>query len=168
MDESGSAYVTGWTHSTDFPTVRPYQTDQFNIDAFMTKLSPAGNCLVYSTYLSGSQNFGEAIAVDENGGAYVAGRGAFVTKLWDTTTCCCACHGDPVCDGVIDNVQDVTAIVEVAFRAGATIPDPSGHCLYETSDTNCDGVTNAVDVVKTINVAIRGANVLTEYCNPCQ
>lgn len=168
VDGNGCAHVTGWIHSADFPTVRPYQTDQGGIDAFVTKLSPSGNCLVYSTYLGGiGSDFAEAIAVDGSGGAYIAGRGAFVIKLWDTRTCCCGCHGDPVCDGLIVNMQDVTTIIGVAFGATAAILDPSGHCLYETSDTNCDGVTNAVDVVKTINVAIRGANVVTEFCGPC-
>ncbi len=168
VDGSGSAYVTGWIHSTDFPTARPYQTDQGNIDAFVTKLSPAGNCIVYSSYLGGGgDDFGEGIAVDGSGGVYVTGRGAFVTKMWDTTTCCCACHGDPVCDGVIDNVQDVATIIGIAFRAAATTPDPSVLCPYETFDMNCDGVTNVQDVVKIINVAFRGANVVTEFCSPC-
>ena len=54
MDGSGSAYVTGYTDSTDFPTQNPYQTDQPGQDAFVTKLSPSGNSLVYSTYLGGN------------------------------------------------------------------------------------------------------------------
>jgi hypothetical protein len=40
IDGSGSAYVTGYTWSSDFPTLDPYQTDQINSnDAFVTKLS---------------------------------------------------------------------------------------------------------------------------------
>ena len=54
MDGSGSAYVTGYTDSTDFPTQNPFQTDQPDIDVFVTKLSPSGNSLVYSTYLGGN------------------------------------------------------------------------------------------------------------------
>ena len=54
VDGSGSAYVTGVTGSTDFPTQNPYQTHQTNGDVFVTKLSPSGNSLVYSTYLGGS------------------------------------------------------------------------------------------------------------------
>ena len=74
-DGAGSAYVTGWTGSTNFPTQSAYQaTEQGNSDAFMTKLTPTGDALSYSTYLGGS--FGEggrAIAVDGTGSAYVTG-----------------------------------------------------------------------------------------------
>ena len=43
-------------------------------DAFVTKLSPAGNALVYSTYLGGSDDdYGYGIAVDAAGAAYVTG-----------------------------------------------------------------------------------------------
>jgi Beta-propeller repeat len=54
IDASGSAYVTGQTSSTDFPTVNAYQADQGGPDAFVAKLSPDGAGLVYSTYLGGS------------------------------------------------------------------------------------------------------------------
>jgi hypothetical protein len=74
LDGAGSVYVTGWTFSTDFPTVNPYQTDQGGVDAFVTKLSPSGSSLVYSTYLGGSSHEnGWAIAVDDSGSAYVTG-----------------------------------------------------------------------------------------------
>ena len=44
-------------------------------DAFVTKLTPAGNALVYSTYLGGSNiDYGIAIAVDGAGAAYVTGE----------------------------------------------------------------------------------------------
>jgi len=53
VDGSGSAYVTGYTFSTDFPTLNPIQTYQSAADAFVTKFSSSGNSLVYSTYLGG-------------------------------------------------------------------------------------------------------------------
>ena len=34
VDGGGNAYVTGWTQSTDFPTLDPYQTDQGDEDVF--------------------------------------------------------------------------------------------------------------------------------------
>ena len=75
MDGSGSAYVTGSTISTDFPTQNPVQMDQADQDAFVTKLSPSGNSLLYSTYLggNGSNDAGFSIAVDGSGSAYVTG-----------------------------------------------------------------------------------------------
>jgi hypothetical protein len=105
-DGSGSAYVTGTTNSTDFPTTAGAfkTTRQGAQDAFVTKLTPDGTALVYSTYLGGTAPLGNisvglGIAVDGSGNAYVTGftnsdnfpttvtgtRGAgfdaFVTKL---------------------------------------------------------------------------------------
>ena len=74
-DSGGSAYVTGYTHSTDFPVQNAYQPAiAGNDDAFVTKLSAAGNALVYSTYLGGTNiDHGSDIAVDSSGSAYVTG-----------------------------------------------------------------------------------------------
>ncbi len=76
VDASGAAYITGYTESTDFPTLNPYQgTIQGNYDAYVTKLSSAGNSLVYSTYLGGSLfDYGSGIAVDTSGAVYVMGE----------------------------------------------------------------------------------------------
>jgi Domain of unknown function DUF11/Beta-propeller repeat len=75
VDSSGDAYVTGSTASTNFPVANSLRTSLGGMrDAFVTKLNPAGNALVYSTLLGGSNNdWGYAIAVDASGDAYVAG-----------------------------------------------------------------------------------------------
>jgi len=76
VDSSGAAYVVGTTSSTNFPTTtNAYQSAYAgNGDAFILKLSPTGSALVYSSYLGGTgADFGQAIAVDSSGNAYVAG-----------------------------------------------------------------------------------------------
>src|SRR5580658_361177 len=86
VDAAGNAYVTGFTSSTDFPTVGPLQASNHaaanhGSNAFLAKLNAAGNALVYSTYLGGSGAQGAmitgdsaaAIAVDGAGDAYVTG-----------------------------------------------------------------------------------------------
>ncbi len=87
VDTQGNAYVTGSTTSSNFPTVNPFQairggasTDRSQ-DAFVTKFNAAGNALVYSTYLGGSNpggtgtgvDAGYGISVDAQGNAYVTG-----------------------------------------------------------------------------------------------
>jgi hypothetical protein len=78
VDSSGSAYVTGDTLSSDFPTTVGAFDTTYNGegDVFVTKLNPSGAApLVYSTFLGGSDNeFGRGIALDTSGTAYVTGR----------------------------------------------------------------------------------------------
>jgi len=76
VDSAGNAYVTGYTSSTDFPTMNPLQpANGGGTDAFVAKLNPTGSALLYSTYLGGSSDdYGFAITVDSAGNAYVAGR----------------------------------------------------------------------------------------------
>jgi hypothetical protein len=80
LDSSDNVYVTGQTFSSSFPTTTgAFQTkcgscSGGDSDAFVTKLSPTGSALVYSTFLGGSgTDIGDGIAVDSSGSAYVTG-----------------------------------------------------------------------------------------------
>jgi hypothetical protein len=76
VDQSGNAYITGKTLSSDFPMQHAEQaTSGGGYDAFITKIDPSGSALVYSTYIGGLGNdYGAGIAVDASGQAYVTGR----------------------------------------------------------------------------------------------
>lgn len=76
VDPAGHAYITGTTGSTDFPvTSGSFQGANNGKDnVFVTKLSPDGSSLVYSTYLGGTKSdSASAIALDANNHAYVTG-----------------------------------------------------------------------------------------------
>ena len=87
VDSSGSAYVTGVTRSTNFPTANaiqpthgpgqdPSRPEDFNADVFVTKFAATGQSLVYSTYLGGPGNEeGRDIVVDSENFAYITGAG---------------------------------------------------------------------------------------------
>ena len=91
VDASGSAYVTGYTDSMNFPVTagvfQPtlhYMGPSGGQNAFVSKLNVSGSELAYSTYLGGSQNgtdgtsssIGTGIVVDQTGNAYVTGSTA--------------------------------------------------------------------------------------------
>lgn len=91
VDGAGNAYVTGVTRSGDFPTTTgAFQTQRGGgiSDAFVAKLNPAGNTLIYSTYLGGAPaalgldglasfglegEAGLSVAVNTGGYVYVTG-----------------------------------------------------------------------------------------------
>ncbi len=55
VDSSGYFWIGGYTTSSNFPTVNPYQaTNAGNFDLFVCKFKPDGSELLYSTYLGGS------------------------------------------------------------------------------------------------------------------
>ena len=78
VDDAGSAYITGDTTSSIFPTVNPIDpTLGGTTDAFIVKINPSGSAIVYSTYLGGSStDVGIDISVDNSQNAYITGRTA--------------------------------------------------------------------------------------------
>jgi hypothetical protein len=82
VDAEGSAYVTGGTSSSNFPTTPGAFDTSYNgynnPDAFVAKLNPTGAALAYSTFLGGGgSDTGYAIAVNAAGDAYVTGETYF-------------------------------------------------------------------------------------------
>ncbi|MCP3934573.1 MAG: hypothetical protein GY708_04280, partial [Actinomycetia bacterium] len=74
---SGIAHITGSTDSADFPTRHPLQGYRGGYDAFLAKLNPEGERLLFSTWLGGSG--------DENfvSGGPVSGGGHGAVALYD-------------------------------------------------------------------------------------
>ena len=73
LDAAGSTYVVGATLSPDFPTTPGSFDPVFSgtSESFALKLNPAGNALVYSTFLG--QASAGAVAPDAAGNAWLAG-----------------------------------------------------------------------------------------------
>lgn len=90
VDAAGNLYVTGTASRTDFPTtIGAYETtppaNLMPSPGFVSKISPDGSALVFSTYVDGSPS---SIAVDPEGNVVVGGiedpgngNTAFVLKL---------------------------------------------------------------------------------------
>ncbi len=78
--QGGNVYISGYTQSTNYPTVSAYQgtLGTSAAAAFVTKLTGSLNAIVYSTYLRGTSasrwTQGFALSVDGSGQATVAGR----------------------------------------------------------------------------------------------
>jgi Beta-propeller repeat/Abnormal spindle-like microcephaly-assoc'd, ASPM-SPD-2-Hydin len=105
IDNLSDAFVAGSTSSTNFPIVNAYQSTAspnqggvYGNYGFLTKFSPDGSSLIFSTYLGGSSNVSfqcgttqcwpqpvssvTGLALDAAGNAYVAGT----TNTYDFPT----------------------------------------------------------------------------------
>ena len=89
VDESGNIFICGTTYSKDFPTTKGTMNETSKIrdiedpggwtytvpDIFISRISPSGSSLVYSTFAGGNMSDeGSSIDVDSSGHAYVTGR----------------------------------------------------------------------------------------------
>lgn len=128
VDASGNIYVGGSTRSSNFPTVNAVQPNSAGeYDCFITKFSPAGNSLVYSTYLGGlASDSGQGFTADAQGNAYITG----VTISRDY----------PVSAGAFQTVKSGT---DDAF---VTKLGPSGAIVYSTYFGG-NGVDNAREII---------------------
>ena len=124
VDAAGNAYVAGTTGSSDFPPVNPFQATRgggpVGLTGFVSKLTPDGSQLAYSTYLGGSESQAiGGIAVDEQGNAYVTGE--------------TASDDFPTTPGVLQEHAGNRFCIEGCTDAFVTKLDPSGSALvYST------------------------------------
>jgi hypothetical protein len=151
LDGSGYIYMTGWTTSTDFPTVGQYQKDpgDGSWDAFVIKLDPSGSGtdgLIYSTYLGGKgYDDGFDIAVDNNGYAYVTGD----TSSPDFPTL----HpiqtdrgSDDVFVSVLDTTQTgVSSLIYSTYLGGEDYEDGFAIAVDDSGYVYVTGVTKSWD-----------------------
>jgi hypothetical protein len=90
--QDGAAYVSGYTDSTDFPTVQPVQgAFAGGADITLSVLNQRGSKLLFSTYLGGGDFDVADLNIDASGAAYLAGvtcstdypvsAGAFQTSM---------------------------------------------------------------------------------------
>ncbi len=158
-DGAGNAYVTGYTASTNFPTMNPFQpANGGGSDAFVTKLNSAGSAVVYSTYLGGSGNdFAGGIAVDSAGNAYLEGK-TFSTNF-PTMNPWQAANGGGW-DAFVAKLNSVgSALVystylggsgnENSFFHGGIAVDSAGS-VYVTSDTTSNNFPTTPGAILTI------------------
>jgi len=157
VDSSGNAYVTGWTYSTDFPTMNPLQPTcgggcaSNESDAFVTKLNASGSALVYSTYLGGSSaDYGNGIAVDSSGSAYVVGA----TQSTDFPTTSGAfqttCGGNACAEGWADAFvtklnASGSALVYSTYLGGSSTDYGNGIAVDSSGNAYVVGTTTSND-----------------------
>lgn len=158
-DSAGNAFVTGYTSggTTAFPTTAGAfdTTHNGSVDAFVTKLNPAGSSLVYSTFIGGSSTEdGRSIAVDTSGNAILTGgtnSPGFPTTIgaFDTTH-----NGD--FDAFVTKLNAAgSLLVDSTFIGGSSLDfglglavDSSGNA-FVTGETGSSGFPTSVGAFDT-------------------
>jgi len=151
VDPEGNTYVTGSTESVDFPTSAPLQPALSNpgggpaSDVFVSKLSPDGSRLIWSTYLGGrGRDTGYAVAVGADGAVYVGG----VTESSDFPQARAAqtAYGGGASDAFMAKIAANGASVDWSTFVGGTQTDRARGLAVDTAgNAYLTGSTNSTD-----------------------
>jgi hypothetical protein len=131
LNGANQVYVTGFTKSTNFPRVNPFD-DSFGggtcgssacTDAFVTSLNIGNNTLAYSSYLGGSHHEeGLGITVDNGGNAYVTGftrsTNFNILSPIQQEKAADSCSTPPCADAFVTSVSPTGALVYSTYLGG--------------------------------------------------
>ena len=154
-DAAGNAYVAGRCETGDYPTTPgAYQTfsnpPPIIYDSFVTKINPSGTALIYSTFIGGLGSYliANAIAVDGEGNAYVAGSAEM---------------GLPVTPGAFQTVNK--AVATNGSDGFVTKINPTGAGLvYSTYLGGSSGdVVNAIAVDASGSAYVAGVSASSDF-----
>ena len=164
VDSTGSAYVAGFTSSSNFPTVNALQTALAGgQDIFVTKLSPDGASLVFSTYLGGTGlDTIAAIALDASNNVVLAGTTKsqdfpVVNALQPTLT---GTSGNS--DAFVAKLKaDGSALIFSTYFGGTGVDGATGVAVSSTGNVWVSGGTGSADlpVVNALQPTFGGGGV---------
>ncbi|HEY3025348.1 MAG TPA: PQQ-dependent sugar dehydrogenase [Pyrinomonadaceae bacterium] len=152
VNSAGNAYVTGFTFSTNFPTVNALQiANRGGSDVFVAKLNSAGSAFLYSTYLGGSGNESSTstvtstnpIALDASNNAYITGYTAATN--FPTASPLQAANGGGQ-DAFVAKISDAAPASDytlVATPPSQTI-SPGGSASFTITATPVGGFTGTI------------------------
>jgi hypothetical protein len=149
VDTQGNTYVAGTTESGDFPTSAPLQTALSgaagvpSADVFVSKISPDGAKLIWSTYLGGGgRDTGFSVVAAGDGTVYVSG----VTESPDFPVARGAqtTYGGGTSDGFVARIAaNGTGIEWSSFLGGGGTDRARGLAIDSTGNAYLTGSTNS-------------------------
>ena len=150
VNAAGNAFVTGYTFSTNLPTINPYKAaNAGSADVFVAELDAAGSALVYSTYFGGAGvDRAFALALDASGDAFITGdtvssldfpvtAGAYQTTFGGGT-----CGASPCSDAFIAELDPAgSSLLYSTFLGGSKNDSGSAIALVSTGQVFVTGNT---------------------------
>jgi len=148
VDAAGNAYVTGFTYSGNFPITSGALRTSFMGDskAFVLKLNPAGNGLIYSTFLGGSgDDYGAGVAVNAAGEAHIAGYTASI-DFPTTAGAFQRSYGGGSYDGFLAKLNAAgSALVYATYLGGIANDTAAGVALDSSGNIYVTGQTQSAN-----------------------
>jgi aldose sugar dehydrogenase len=148
---SSGVYVTGFTSSTNLPTVAPLQiSNGGGFDAFVAKLNPAGSVFLYTTYFGGSANENFVAAVTSTGPIAVDASNAYITGYTASTN---FPTGSPLQgtksggqDAFVAKIADATPAADfsLTIAPGSRTVSPGGGTTFSVTATPAGGFTGTI------------------------
>jgi hypothetical protein len=170
-DAAGATYIAGW--SVSIPTLNAYQaTPTGGSDVFVAKFNPCNGTgavtLAYSTYLGSTATaVATGIAVDANGGAYVAARvdsSTYYPITYPTTASLGPTGGVNYTEAYVTKLNAYggsgTVTLGYSTRIGGTVGSRAGGIAVDSNGSAyLTGTTSSTDfpVVNAAQPAIGGA-----------
>jgi aldose sugar dehydrogenase len=154
VNSAGAAYITGFTSSSNFPTVTPLQiSNGGGFDAFVAKLNPAGSAFLYSTYVGGSANESNTTAVTStNPIALDSSSDAYLTGFTSSPNFPMAAPLQPANaggqDAFVVRIADATPAADYSISvlpASRTVV-PGGGTTYTVTATPLGGFTGTISL----------------------
>lgn len=171
LDSTGNIYIAGHTNSIDFPTASPLQAANAGgtFDAFVSELNPAGNTLLFSTYLGGTgSDQANGLAVGSDNSVYVVGSTA--STNFPVSNAFQATYGGGSSDGFITKIlppASGSAVIGDQPHAGAV--HTTGYSTY-SGGLGADNIFAAILDPKTGDLVAVSSTQSTNFplLNPLQ
>jgi uncharacterized repeat protein (TIGR01451 family) len=156
---SSGVYLTGFTSSTNLPSVSPLQLNNGGaFDAFVAKLNLGGSAFLYSTYLGGSANENFVAAVTSTNPIAVDSSNAFVTGYTASGNFPTQTPLQPAKaagqDAFIAKIADVTPAADFSLSVAPSsrTVNPGDATNYTVTATPAGGFTG------TVSLSVTGAS----------
>lgn len=149
VDASGSAYITGYAGSVDFPTTMQVLPGPRTM--FLVKLDPTGSSLVYSRLFGGYTDVSSALVVDAFGNAYVTGRSRSNKDDFPITpgayqdVCRCITSIFSAHDAFVAKFDAGAAQVWATFLGGSGDDQATGIAINAAGEPHVTGRTDSPD-----------------------
>jgi fibronectin type 3 domain-containing protein len=165
LDESDNIYVSGTTSSTDFPTTSGAYDSTYNgnTDIVVVKLGPAGDSLLYSTYVGGAYTDGaSSVSLDSSDNVYFCGQTS--SPDFPTTPGAFDTAYDSTCDGFMAKLDlGSSRLLFSTFMGGSDEDNAVSMEVDNSSNAYVTGYTRSFDFPTTagaFDTTFSGADIL--------